>query len=272
MEEKLALAKQGDITAFNDLFQQYNSALKSYLYRLLTNREDVEDFYHNTFIKAYDKIDTFKGDTSQLRSWIFTIATRLAINHLNSKKRWKTNAQDQCRESLIHDKDAHHRFVSEVNNSPYSYFDLKEHISFCFTCISKTLTVEKQVALLLKNVYNFKVKEVAQIMVKSLGQVKHFLVDARKEMTEIFEGRCALINQNGTCHQCSELQGIYNPKLDFHREAMQLKMVKSAKSHQQEELYNLREELVKQIDPLNSKGRDLHEIFMLHLKKVNNLN
>ena len=92
MEDKLKIAKQGDINTFNELFKQYDNSLKPYLYRLLTNREDVEDFYHNTFIKAFEKIDTFQGDVSQLKSWIFTIATRLAINHLNKRKKWKVDA------------------------------------------------------------------------------------------------------------------------------------------------------------------------------------
>jgi RNA polymerase sigma-70 factor (ECF subfamily) len=272
LEEKLKKAKLGDIAIFNELFQQHNSSLKSYLYRLLTNREDVEDFYHNTFIRAFEKIDTFNGDVSQLKSWIFTIATRLSINHLNQKKRWKTNAQDECRDSLVNNPEEQKNFVVKVVKSTHNYYDVKEHIDFCFTCINKTLTIEKQIALLLKNVYEFKVKEVAEIMNKSLGQVKHLLVDARKEMTEIFEGRCALINQKGTCHQCSELQGLFNPKVDFHREAMKLEMVKDAENRDKDSLFDLREELVKNINPLESRGTDLHDYFMQHLKKVNELN
>ena len=271
LQDKLEVAKQGDIKAFNELFQQYDSLLKSYLYRLLTNRQDVEDFYHDTFIKAFDKIDTFSGDLSQLKSWIFTITTRLSLNHLKKKKKWQTNAQDECRDSLVNDASEQKRFVAKVINSTYNYYEVKEHIDFCFTCINKTLTIEKQIAILLKNVYDFNVKEVADILNKSHGQVKHLLVDARKEMTEIFEGRCALINQNGTCHQCSELQGLFNPKLDFHREANKLKMVKDTESHDKTKLFELREQLVKQVNPLNGKGTDLHDHFMQHLKKVNEL-
>ncbi len=271
MVEKLQLAKQGDITVFNELFQQYNQPLKSYLYRLLTNREDVEDFYHNTFITAFDKLGTFNGEVSQLKSWIFSIATRLSLNHLNRKKRWSLNAQDECRDSLVNNPIEQKSFVEKVSRSTYNYYEVKEHIDFCFTCINKTLPIDKQIALLLKNVYEFKVKEVAEIMSKTMGQVKHLLLDARKEMTELFDGRCALINQNGTCHQCSELQGLFNPKVDFHREANKLQMVKDAAAFDKHALYDLREELVKQIDPLQGKGTDLHDYFMQHLKKVNNL-
>ncbi len=271
LEDKLKIAKQGDIKTFNELFKQYDNSLKPYLYRLLTNREDVEDFYHNTFIKAFEKIDTFKGDTSQLKSWIFTIATRLAINHLNLKKKWKANAQDKCRDSLVNDPEVQQNFASTVMKSTHNQYDVKEHIDFCFTCINKTLAIDQQVAILLKKVYDFKVSEVAEIMNKSHGQVKHLLVDSRKEMTHIFDGRCALISQNGTCHQCSELQGLFNPKADFQQESAKLKMVQSSSTSDSEQLMKLREELVRQVNPLEGAGTDLHDHFMQHMKKVNGL-
>ena len=271
MEDKLKIAKQGDINAFNKLFKQYDNSLKPYLYRLLTNREDVEDFYHNTFIKAFEKIDTFKGELAQLKSWIFTIATRLAINHLNKKKKWKVNAQDKCRDSLMNDRDEQLNFVSKVIKSTHNQYDIKEHIDFCFTCINKTLTIDKQIAILLKNVYAFKVSEVAEIMDRSHGQVKHLLVDSRKEMTKIFDGRCALVNKNGTCHQCSELQGLFNPNANFQRESLKLKMVQHANELNTNKLFKLREELVKQVNPLQGIGTDLHDHFMQHMKKVNGL-
>lgn len=271
MEDKLKSAKEGDIQAFNELFNNFNDSLRPYLYRLLTNREDVEDFYHNTFIKAFENIKTFKGDVSQLKSWVFTIATRLAINRLNQKKKWEVNAQDKCRDSLVSDPELQQDFASKVTRSTHNQYVIKEHIDFCFTCINKTLAIDKQVVVLLKNVYSFKVGEVAQIMGKTIGQVKHLLLDARKEMTDIFEGRCALINKIGVCHQCSELQGLFNPRADYHREAEKLHLVKHMNDADRDKLYQLREELVRQINPLKGEGADLHDLFMRHMKKVNEL-
>ena len=167
--------------------------------------------------------------------------------------------------------DVQQTFATNVMKSTHNQYDVKEHIDFCFTCINKTLAIDKQVAILLKNVFEFKVQEVAEIMDKSHGQVKHLLVDSRKEMTEIFEGRCALINQDGTCHQCSELQGLFNPKADFQRESLKLKMVQVANDSDSNQLMELREEIVKQVNPLKAVGTDLHDHFMQHMKKVNEL-
>ena len=270
-EETLSRAKQKDIKAFNALFVQHEGQLKSYLYRLLTNRESVEDFYHNIFIKGFDKIETFNGDLAQFKSWIFTIATRMAYNHLKKRKKWGSNAQDNCRDSLINDPQEQKLFATKVMQSTHNIYEVKEHIDFCFTCINKTVPIEQQLAILLKVVCDFKVKEVAEIMNKSQGQVKHLLVDVRKTMANIFENRCALINRNGTCHQCSELQGLFNPKMNMHRELMKLQMTQDVENVSKIELFELREKIVSSINPMKNKSMDLHDFLMQHLKKVNKL-
>lgn len=270
-KEQVNLAKSGDIKAFNKLFEPFEKQLKSYLYRLLTNREDVEDFYHNTFVRAFDKIDSFEGETRQFKSWIFTIATNLCYNHLEKKKRWNMDAQDVCRDSLVNDPEAQSSFMGKVMMSNYNQYEIKEHIDFCFTCISKTLSIEQQLALMLTGIYEFRVKEVAEIMDRTEGKVKHYLRDARNNMSSVFEHRCALINKKGTCHQCTELQGIFDPNVDTYRESMKIKMVKDAKDSSKDELFQLREAIVNPINPMDSKGMDLHDALMQHMKKVNDL-
>jgi RNA polymerase sigma-70 factor (ECF subfamily) len=273
MDKKATLrcAIHGDINAFNDLFKEFEKPLKSYLYRLLTNREDVEDFYHNTFIKCFDNIKSFHGEPAQIKSWVFTIATRLSYNHLKREKIWATNAQDVCRDSLVNNLEYQKQFMERVVQSEHNLYEIREHIDFCFTCISKTLSIEQQVALLLKDVYHFKIREVADIMEKTLGQVKHHLLDARRTMTTIFEGRCSFINKNGICYQCTELQGIFNPKSNMHREMMKIKMIEDADNLSKNELFKLRQKIVDSVNPIDNSGMDLHDHLMQHMKKVNNL-
>jgi len=96
-EDILELAITGDINAFQTLFVEFQNQLKSYLYRLITDRNDVEDLTHDTFIKAFTNISTFKQDAS-LKTWVFRIATNLAYDHLRKLRRWKADAQGSgCR-------------------------------------------------------------------------------------------------------------------------------------------------------------------------------
>jgi RNA polymerase sigma-70 factor (ECF subfamily) len=150
-------------------------------------------------------------------------------------------------------------------------YEIREHTDFCFTCISKTLPIEQQLAIMLKDIYYFSRKEIGQIMDETVGVVKHLLHEGRKTMSEIFDNRCALINKNGACHQCTELAGIYNPKQARRQELMKIAMVEKAEENETdaEKLYDLRTELVSFIDPLCSSGADLQDIIMQCTRKAN---
>jgi RNA polymerase sigma-70 factor (ECF subfamily) len=260
-EEILKSALKGDINAFQTLFAEFQNQLKSYLYRLLTDRNDVDDLAHDTFIRAFDKLSTFKQDSS-LKTWVFAIATHLAYDHLKKLKRWPADAQDQGANLAINTMEIAQTFRNVHQTSHTGAYEIIEHIDFCFTCISKTLPIENQVALILKDIYDFPIKEICLILDQTEGVVKHLLNDARSTMTGIYEHRCALINKNGVCDQCSQLNGIFNPKQDQQEQRMKLEMTKGSEKYNREELYALRAQLVKAIDPLHSTGTDLQDIIL----------
>jgi RNA polymerase sigma-70 factor, ECF subfamily len=260
-DNTLQKAINGDINAFQQLFLEVQPQLKSYLYRLLTDRNDVEDLAQDTFVKAYDKINTFKGDAS-LKTWVFRIATNLAYDYLRKRKRWPVDAQDKSKALAMSTQPIVDAFMQVHQYSTYGKYDVREHIDFCFTCIAKTLSIEQQLALILKDVYDFSRQEICQILEKSEGVVKHLLYDSRKLMMDIFDQRCALINKNGVCHQCTELAGIYNPRQTKREELMKIKMVQEADKVGQRKLYQLRSQLISAIDPLRSEGADMQDIIM----------
>lgn len=264
-EDLLLSAIAGDINAFQALFAEFQNQLKSYLYRLLTDRDDVDDLTHDTFIRAFTKIATFNRGSS-LKTWIFKIATNLAYDHLRKLKRWQADAQDRAADLAISSEEIRQVFWMTHDTSPAGAYEMREHIDYCFTCISKTLPIENQVALILKDIYDFQVKEIGLILGKTEGVIKHLLNDARNTMTDIFEHRCALINKNGICHQCSHINEIFNAKQNQQEELMKLELVKASKKYNREQLFALRTLLVKAIDPLNAAGTDFHEEIMRCLK------
>ena len=260
-EEKIQKAKDGDIRAFQEMFVVFQDQLKSYLYRLMANRSEAEDIAHDTFIRAYEKLYTF-DQRSSLKTWVFQIATNLAYNLLKKRKRWSVDVSEQAKSLVINDQSLSGKIESVNRNSHFGSYDIKEHIDTCFTCISKTLPVENQIALLLKDVYDFSVKDIILIIDKSEGQVKYNIQKARKSMEDIFDNRCALVNKKGICHQCSELNGWFNPKQNQQIALLKIKMVKDAKQKNKEELYKMRTALIKAINPLKSTGNELQEILL----------
>jgi RNA polymerase sigma-70 factor, ECF subfamily len=260
-EQNLKNALSGDINAFQVLFSEFQSQLKSYLFRLTANRNDAEDLTHDTFIKAYDKLSTFKGEAT-LKTWIFQIATNLSYNYLQRQKRWTADVSEQAKKLVIGNEKLRNEIIKVHETSEDAKYDMKEHIDTCFTCISKNLPIENQIAIMLKDIYDFTVTEICQILDKTEGVIKYLLQDGRKTMIEIFDNRCALVNKNGVCHQCTELNGWFNPKENQQQELMKLDLVKGSKKYDREELYNIRTKLVKAIDPLRSNGSELQEILL----------
>lgn len=260
-EQTLKNALGGDIRAFQSLFSEFQNQLKSYLFRLLASRSDAEDITHDTFIVAFEKLSTFKGQSS-LKTWVFQIATNFAYNHLKRSKRWTADVSEQAKRLVLKNDSLRSAITHTHETSSAARYDMKEHIDTCFTCISKNLPIENQIALMLKDVYDFSVTEIGQILDKTEGVVKYLLQDGRKTMTEIFDNRCALVNKNGVCHQCSELNGWFNPKQNQQEALMKLELVKKSKKYDREELYLLRANLVKAIDPLRSKGSELQEVLL----------
>ncbi|MGB3528077.1 MAG: sigma-70 family RNA polymerase sigma factor, partial [Saprospiraceae bacterium] len=78
---------------FDQEFQNCASQLKSYILRITTSVPDAEDIMHDTYIKALDKLATFRSESS-LKTWIFAIASNLAKDNLRVQKRWVENVTD----------------------------------------------------------------------------------------------------------------------------------------------------------------------------------
>ncbi len=260
-KDTLIRAIAGDINAFQELFVQFQDQLKSYLYRILASRAEAEDIAHDTFIKAYDKLDSFQ-QRSSLKTWVFQIATHLAYNELKKRKRWTEDVSQQAKELVLSHPALAQKIELVHQHSICGAYEIKEHIDTCFTCISKNLPIEHQVALLLKDVYDFAIKEIMQILDKSEGQVKYLIQVARQSMTDIFDKRCALVNKNGVCHQCSELNGWFNPKQNQQEAKLKVNMVRDAEKMDKKDLFEMRVALIKAIDPLKSSGNELQEVLL----------
>ena len=248
-------------------FEQSTGQLKSFILRITASVADAEDIVHDTYIKATDKLDTFKGESS-VKTWLFAIASNLAKDNLRARKRWVENVTDITKETALSDPQFFQEAMHISATSPQGQFEIKEHIAFCFTCISKSLPLEQQLCIFLKEVYEFKVGEISTILNTTEAMVKYYLHTGRSKMINIFEGRCALINKEGVCHQCSELNGIYNPKQNIQEELMKIDLVKEAEKGNKEHLFDLRMKILKEIDPFTSNASDLQLHHLEHNRQV----
>ena len=243
--------------SFQNEFIAFNDELKSFIYRLVTHRQEAEDIAQETYVKVFKNISSFKQKSS-FKTWVFSIATNLAKDSLRARERWGEDWMELVKDAHVENKELLQKKFEVARNSEQGKFVIREHINYCFNCINKTLLLTHQICLLLKEVYDFKIKEIVLITGLNEGKVKHALADARKDMIRIFENKCALINKEGICHQCTGLNKRFNPEQNTQVEINKIKMVKEARNKNYEQLLNLRFQLAKTIDPLKGEGIDLH--------------
>ncbi len=249
------------------VFEKFQPQLKSYLLRITTSVADTEDLIQETFLKAHSKLDTYRGEAS-IKTWVFTIGSNLAKDLLRSKKRWTENTTDICKEAALKNQAFFQEAMEIRQTSPQGNFEIKEHISFCFTCVSKSLLLEQQLVLLLKEVYEFKVKEIAEILDQTEPMVKYYLHQGRSKMIDVFDRRCSLINKEGVCHQCTELNGIFNPKQNTQEELVKIQMVRDSEASSKEDLMTLRLKILEELDPFESGAAALQLHHLEHNRQV----
>ncbi|RTY87699.1 RNA polymerase sigma factor [Flavobacterium sp. RSP15] len=75
--------------AFQQLLQEYQRPLYNHIRNIVLNHDDADDILQNTFIKIFQNLKNFKGD-SKLFSWMYRIATNEALTFLKQKSKINT--------------------------------------------------------------------------------------------------------------------------------------------------------------------------------------
>jgi RNA polymerase sigma-70 factor (ECF subfamily) len=78
--------REGDMAAFDALYDRYQDRLFGFLLRTLRSREDAEDVFHDAFLSALRSPEV-SFDTGSFRSWLFRIARNRCKNRHRSEQR-----------------------------------------------------------------------------------------------------------------------------------------------------------------------------------------
>jgi len=84
---------KGDPKAFGELVRRYGDGMLGYLTRMSRNRHEAEDLFQETFKRVHEKAHTFRG--SHFKSWLFTIATHVAIDGMRRRKNMRVVSLNQ---------------------------------------------------------------------------------------------------------------------------------------------------------------------------------
>ena len=177
IDEKALLKQLSDPStkeaAFTRLVREYQEPLYWQIRRMVISHDDTDDILQNTFVKAWNAIDSFRGE-SRLQTWLFRIAINESLNFLTKKK--QTLSLDQTEGS-----------VADLLASD-SYFDGDE-VQKQFQTAINSLPEKQRLVFNLKYFDEMKYEDMAEITGTSIGALKASFHIAVKKIEEYFQQR-----------------------------------------------------------------------------------
>ena len=162
--------EEGDIEAFETLVHRYEKPLFSYLLRFLHSVSLAEDVFQATFLRFHEKCHSFT-EGRQVRPWIYSIATNLAIDVLRKEGRHhKVSLDDERLESGARAGKLSDLLRSGLP-SPLEQLESREEAAWTRRAVD-ALPEHLRVIVLLAYFQGLKFQEVAEILQIPLGTVK----------------------------------------------------------------------------------------------------
>ncbi len=165
------VAREGDLSAFEQIMRVYERRIFGYVMRHVNNREDAEDITQEVFIKLYKKFDSYDPKQT-FTTWLFTIATNTIYDFLRHRR----GKQDLL---IVDDPDQ----PLETADSRDAYIAVEASVDVA-QGLEKIKTVYRTVLLLYYR-DELTCEEIAAALKIPIGTVKTHLSRARKSLKEV---------------------------------------------------------------------------------------
>jgi RNA polymerase sigma factor (sigma-70 family) len=165
--------RKGNVAAFSFLLERYQNMVYSLALKLLKNAEDAEEMAQDTFVKAYQKLDTYEGK-SKFSTWLYSITYNACISELRKRRIEFSSLEDQ-------------RFSDQDEMKMYDYFSetKKEDQERYLNLALSKLPEDDQVLVTLYYYEGQSMDEISVISGLTVSNIKVKIHRGRKKMYEI---------------------------------------------------------------------------------------
>ena len=175
----VAQSRQGDTVAFGGLVRRYEAKIFRLAQHVTQNREDAEDVLQETFMKAYEHLDQFQGN-SKFYTWIVRIAVNQALMKLRRRKTDKSVSLD---ETIDTGEDTIVREVAAWDEDPEQRYSREELGGILDTAVD-SLEPPYRSVFVLRDIEELSTEETADALGLSIPAVKSRLLRARLQLRE----------------------------------------------------------------------------------------
>jgi RNA polymerase sigma-70 factor, ECF subfamily len=175
----VAQARLGNTGAFNELLRRYERKIFRLALHITQNREDAEDVLQESFLKAYEHLDQFQGQ-SKFYTWIVRIAVNQALMKLRKRKSDRSVSLD---ETIDTGEDNLTREIAAWDENPEQQYSRDELQRILTSAIDGLAPIYRAV-FVLRDIDGLSTEEAAEALELSVPAVKSRLLRARLQLRE----------------------------------------------------------------------------------------
>jgi len=173
------LARAGDATAFTELVKRYDKKIFRLAKHITQNDEDAEDVLQETFLKAYEHLDGFQGN-SRFYTWIVRIGVNEALMKLRKRKSSRTVSLD---EEVDTGEEMVVREIAVWDGNPEDQYSKEEFHELLSAALDSLKPAFREV-FTLRDIAELSTEETAERLNISIAAVKSRLLRARLQLRE----------------------------------------------------------------------------------------
>jgi RNA polymerase sigma-70 factor (ECF subfamily) len=185
-QEFIERLKRGEAAAFEELVAERSGEIYGLLFRLTENGEEARDLTQETFLRAFQNINRFRGD-ADVRTWIY----RIAINQARNRFRWWRRRRRDTTVSLDQKQGESGQSISgtlaEPSENPEQQ-TLAHERELALRAALQRLGQAYRETVILRDIEGFTYEEIAETLGINVGTVKSRLARGRQELRKKLEG------------------------------------------------------------------------------------
>ncbi len=170
-------AQQDDFSAYDELVRRYQERVYSTIYHMTSNHEDAGDLAQETFIKGFQALKTFKGDSS-FYTWVYRIAVNKTINFIKARKNKTHLSLNDLDLNAENNPDLVSLVSEKTPRRDAGLSELQEKLNEAM----QKLSPPHRLVVTLHDVQGLAHEEIASIMDCNVGTVRSRLYYARQQL------------------------------------------------------------------------------------------
>jgi RNA polymerase sigma-70 factor (ECF subfamily) len=178
----VARCKRGERGAFDDLIRRYEKKVYNFAFRLSGNYDEANDVASETFVRVYNALQNFRGDSSFI-TWLFRITTNV---YLDERKRKRARPYESLDEMIELDETTVVRQIEDPAPTPEETVEKQESVDLLQQAIN-SLPDYQRMMIVLYHTENRSYEEIAEALDLPIGTVKSRLNRARLSLREKLE-------------------------------------------------------------------------------------